>query len=398
MPNYSEKKSFFTLISAITFIVITTYLISMFASGYRITLKPGSILTATGLLSATSNPKGALVYINDKLTTATDDTVNLSPETYNVKIVKDGYLPWQKDIKIKKETVSQTNTQLYRSIPDFKPLTLTGAINPALSPDGTKIIYAVASASATRNNGLYLIELSDNPITLNRNTPRQIAANFPGIDWAKYTFEFSPNSQSILATGKNNSYLFQINTTLTVNNILNVTSQLSDIKDEWKQQSVQIINDKLTRIPLELQSFIATSSAKSILFSPLEDKLLYLAKTDGVLKENIITPPPAQSTQLQSRNLKKNNYYVYDIKDDTNFLIGPKNKIVNPLWLPDSNKILYIENNNINAIDYDATNKQTLFSGTFNQNVVSPWLDGNRIITLTSPFSTPENLYTITIR
>lgn len=400
MPKHSDKKSLLILLSVLLFILGTTYIISIFAKGYQLTLKPGSILTATGLLSATSKPKGASVYINDRLVTATDDTINLPPNTYNIKIVKDGYLPWQKTVDIKKETVFQTDTQLYRSVPDLGPITLTGAINPTLSPDGTKIIFAVASASATHSNGLYLIELSDNPIPLNRNIPRQISTNFPNINWSKYIFEFSPNSQSILASSKitNTTYLLQLNVPITINNLLEITPKLPIIKEEWKQQSAQIIANKLDRIPKNLHNLISTDSAKLISFSSQEDKILYLSKTDGNLKNDIITPPPAQSTQPQNRDIKKDNFYVYDIKDDTNFLIGSNSTLQNPTWLPNSNSIFYVENNNINVMDYDATNKQTLFAGNFDHTVVYPWLDGSRIITLTAPFGAPQNLYAITIR
>ena len=62
-------------------------------------------------------------------------------------IPKFGY--WQKDIEIKKEVVYQTNTQLFRSSPDLKAITTTGAINPTLSPNGNLVIFSVASASAS---------------------------------------------------------------------------------------------------------------------------------------------------------------------------------------------------------------------------------------------------------
>ena len=36
----------------------------------------------------------------------------------NIKIVKDGYLHWQKNIEVKKEIAYQTSTQLFRSSHD----------------------------------------------------------------------------------------------------------------------------------------------------------------------------------------------------------------------------------------------------------------------------------------
>jgi hypothetical protein len=399
MSNPSTRKSLIVILLVSTLVVFGTYFISILARGYQVNLKNGS-LQATGIISANSKPKGASVYLNDRLVTATDDTLNLTPGDYQIKIVKDGYLPWQKNVQIKKELVYQTETQLFRSVPDLKPITVTGAINPTISPDFTKIVFSVASASATKDNGLYLIELTDNPINISRNTPRLISTNYPNVDWSKFTFSFSPNSRQVLAFNKttNINYLLNIDNQITSNNLSDVTTRLNLIKEDWNNQKQQLIASKLDQVPKALQTLVSTDSAQSISVTA-DDKVLYLAKVDGNLPDHIITPPPTQSTQTQSRNIKKGNYYVYDIKDDTNFLIGASTNITSPFWLPNSNSIIFVEGQNINTIDYDGTNKLTLFGGNFDKNSVYPWSDGSRIITLTSPYTNaPANLYAISIR
>jgi hypothetical protein len=402
MPEHSEKRSLIIVLSVFFFVIAGTYLVTLFARGYRPDFKPnGFTLNATGLLSATSKPKGASVYVDDKLITATDDTINLPPDTYHLKIVKDGYLPWQKTILIKKETVFQSDAQLFRSSPDLRPITLSGAINPVISPDSSKIIYSVASASATLDNGLYLIELADTPLSLSKNTPRQISKNYIGIDWSKATFVFSPNSQQVLATFKqqNVNYLLRFDTPINPTTLQDVTVRLPIIKNEWQSQEKDLVLIRLDRIPKELKPFISTESAHFISYSPTDDKVLYLSATDSALPQNLITPPPAQSTQPQSRNIKKDNYYVYDLKDDTNFLIGSKNAMSEPFWLPNSTNIIYVQNQSVNAVDYDSSNKVTIFAGNFNPSVVFPWADGTKIITLTSAYTgSAENLYAVTIR
>lgn len=400
MGNHSTKKSLLIIVSVFLFVIISTYIVILFARGYRPNLQGYNlILNPTGILSATSKPKGASVYINDKLTTATDDTVNLSPGNYLLKIVKDGYLPWQKSIIIKKEIVYQSDAQLFRSAPDLSPITLSGSINPVISPDYSKIIYSVASASATQDNGLYLIELNNTPLSLSKNTPRQIAVNFPGIDWSKASFVFSPNSRQILATFSNAVYLLNLDTPITKTSLSDITVRLPLIRADWKNQEAELIQIRLSHLPEKLKSLVSTQSAKYISFSSNDDKVLYLAATDSALPQNIITPPPAQSSQLQTRNLQQGNYYVYDIKDDTNFLIGSQNSILNPFWMPNSNNVIFVENQAITAVDYDNTNKVTLFAGNFNPQVVFPWADGTKIITLTSAYiGAAQNLYAVTIR
>ncbi len=402
MAKSSDKKSLLIILSVLLLVASSTYLISFYARGYQINLKKGVVLQATGLLSATSKPKSASVYVNDRLITATDDTINLPPGDYSVRIIKDGYLPWEKDIIIKKEVVFQTDAQLYRSVPDLRPVTLSGALSSIVSPDGTKIIYSVASASASRDNGLYQIDLIDNPIPINRSSAKQIAPNFPGIDWSKFTFEFSPDGRSIMASNINSniSYLISLDSAINTRNLFDVTPRLSIIKEEWEKQIIQNNLIKLDKLPKEIKQFISTDSAQTrILLNSAEEKVLYLAESDGQISPNIITPPPAQSTQVQNREIKSGNYYVYDIKDDTNFLIGTDQDIVKPFWLPNSNSIIFLSNKQIKVIEYDGTNNQTLFAGNFNPEYVFPWADGSRIVTLVSPFEgASENLYAITIR
>ena len=402
MNQHTNKKSIL-LISTVSFsIVFLTFVISLIARGYKINLKQGTILTATGILSAISEPKAASVYLDGKLVTATDNTLNLAPNTYTVKIVKDGYLPWQKTIQIKKETVYQTNTQLFRSVPDLKPITYTGAINPVVSPDNTKIVYAVASASASVDNGLYLMELSNTfSLNFNKNTAKQLSQNLSNIDWSDFTFQFSPNSRQILATNKikNVSYLISLDTTINPKSLYDVTPTLTAIKDDWQNQLDQLMSSKITKIPLALKPFVSTASAQDLQFSASEEKILFLAQKDGNLETNIITPPPSQSTQKQSRDIKQGNFYVYDLKDDTNFLIGSKNDISNLTWLDSSDNIIFTNLQNIKVADYDGTNQQTLFIGNFNSSTVFPMPGGSKITTLVSPYQGAlENLYTISIK
>lgn len=401
MGNRSERKSLLIITSVFLFIIIGTYLVTLFARGYRPNFQGNNLtLSVTGLLSATSKPKGASVYINDKLVTATDDTINLDPGTYLLKIVKDGYLSWQQNVNIKKEVVYQSDAQLFRSAPDLSPITLSGAVNPVASPDYSKIIFSVASASATTDNGLYLIDLNNTLLSLTKNTPHQIATNFPGIDWSKATFIFSPDSRQVLASFPhlNTNYLLNLNITITQSSLVDVTARLSLIKTDWNNQDIQLAQIKLARLPESLQTLVSTDSAKSISFS-FDDKVLYLAATDSALPANLISPPPAQSTQTQNRQLQKGNYYVYDLKDDTNYLIGSQNSIINPFWMPSSNNLIFVANQSIMAIDYDNTNQVTLFGGAFNPNVVFPWADGTKIITLTSAYTgAPQNLYAVTVR
>ena len=78
------------LYTALSFLIIVagTILAIEYAKG-RFRISSQGFVQGTGLLSANSFPTGAEVIIDDKLVTATDDTLYLQPGTYRVKISKD---------------------------------------------------------------------------------------------------------------------------------------------------------------------------------------------------------------------------------------------------------------------------------------------------------------------
>lgn len=394
MLDKKDQKSL-RFFATIVFLIFTiTYLITIYAKGYRINLKEGINFNATGILSVTSKPKTASVYINGHLVSATDDTINLPPGEYDIKIVKDGFTPWQKHIILKKETVVQTDAHLFRIIPDIRAITLTGAINPSLSPDGSRIIYAVASASASKNNGLYQYDLTSNILPLNKNQSKQISNNLYNIDWSKFKFTFSPDGKELLASSVNTnlSYLINLDDAITLSKLKDVTLSKTIIMDSWKNTENNQIIENLKKLPIVFKNFISTSSAKLSSFSLSDDKFLYLAQSDFLLDQNIVSPPPGQSTQAQNRQIKKGFYYVYDLKDDTNFLIGTGSEIGSPFWLSGSNSIVFNQNNTIKAIDYDGTNIHTFYSDKFDGNFVAAKTDGNELIILR------DNLFALNIR
>jgi len=94
----------------------------LYGRGYRLTFKDSNGISGTGILVLNSFPEGARVFVDDNLTTATDNTINLSPGSYKVKIQKDGYYPWQKQIIVRREEVTHAIATLFPTNPR---LTLT---------------------------------------------------------------------------------------------------------------------------------------------------------------------------------------------------------------------------------------------------------------------------------
>ncbi|MCW1949608.1 MAG: hypothetical protein KIH89_004190, partial [Candidatus Shapirobacteria bacterium] len=247
----------------------------------------------------------------------------------------------------------------------------------------------------------YLIESTGLPISLIRSDTRQLATNSATINWTEFNYTFSPNSRQILANNPKTkiNYILSLDSPISSQKLTDVTKNLKEISADWQTQTSLIIANKIDKLPKEIQPLISTASAQHVQYSTKEDKVLYLAQIDGNIEDNLITPPPAQSTQNQSRQVKSDNYYVYDIKDDTNFLIGSQKDISQLFWIPNTNNLVYVQSQDLKVIDYDGTNQQTILSSNFDSNCVYPWFDGNKIVILTNLSSSSiKNLYSLSIK
>lgn len=436
----------YTLISVAIMAVGTIVAINYAKGGYRITNE--GFRQNTGLLSANSLPTGAQVFINDKLVTATDDTLYLEPGNYSVKIVKDGYSTWQKNLDLEAELVTQTNARLFPSAPSITPLTFTGAENLLPSPDGQKIIYFTASNSASKKNGLYVLDLAENTLSLQKG-PRQIAENTSRIDLSQSQYIWSPDSSQLILVDENHQLLLDINKLNDLDATPDISFRSKQILDEWEEEMLLREIQFLSKFPEEIVA-IATQSAQNVYFSPDKKRLLYTATASAEIAEGLIPPLPATSTQPQERSIQAGGIYVYDREEDKNFRIGTtidqENKLIKNLlsleplsevmsatagaatsgalrslqsdtlpqtvsnfmayhsaiyadtyqWHPDSKHIIFTSENQIKVIEYDGSNTNTIYSGPFFEQFVYPWPTGSRLLVLTgfSP-DVPLNLYAI---
>jgi len=345
----------------------------------------------------------------------------LPPGEYRVRIEKDGYIPWQKQLRIKKEVVTQTNATLFRAAPDLRPLTNTGAINPTLSPNGSKIIYAVTQASSARKNGVWLLDLSSS-LPLTRANTRQLTSSLDDIDWSRSQFIWSPDTKTVLLIEHDTkekittAYLIPLDKFTPADQLIDVSLQLEIILNQWQREIQEELKVKLAKAPLEVRK-IATQSAQLVQFSPDEERFFYLATASAQIPDHLLPHPPARSTQPEERTIKPNNVYVYDLKEDTNFRLGTAEELginqknlssvfgfqINrqPVHWLDNHHLVFIDQPEraIKVIEAEATNKQTVYAGPFENGYVFPSPSGKSLIILTSLHpDSPGNLYEVRIR
>jgi len=180
-------------------LVIATIAIILYGKGYRFGFEPSGLeLKGTGLLVAKSVPDGAQVFVDDKLKTATDATINMPPGKYSLKISKEGYFPWEKRIIIQTEVVTLADALLVPIAPKLESITDLGAQNPIIDPTLTKIAFTVSSGSAQRN-GIYVFDMGSNRILTLQGSSTQIVDD-SSDNFSDANISWSPDGQDIIAT------------------------------------------------------------------------------------------------------------------------------------------------------------------------------------------------------
>ncbi len=399
------KRQILISLLIILFLAIGTTIAIIYGKGYRIDLTgKGSFLKGTGLLVTTSSPDGAQVFINGHLTTATDNTINLPPGNYQVKIFKDGYFPWEKTITVQEEVVSKAEATLFPTTPKLESITNTGALRPVIDPSFTKIAYVVASQSA-RTNGVYVLTLGTPSLLTLQNNATQIADD-TAVNFDNATLSWSPDGKQILATipstvpnGKPTLYLLdatQMNTTPQ-----DVTETIDTLTNTWQKQLSDKQTAELNTLKPTLKAF-AIANMENIVWSPDQTKFFYTASQSATMPQ-IITPPiiGADSTP-QERNIVQGNMYVYDTKEDKNFLLA-KADLINSekiMWFPDSSHLIVVHDKKVDIREYDGANNTTVYAGPFTDNYVFPWINGDDVVVLTDLGNTTvlPNLYTISLK
>lgn len=390
-----------------TFIILFLILLGttfgiFYARGYRFDLNnPKSILEGTGLLVLTSKPDGSRVFINNHLTTATNNTINLAPGVYEVRIEQDGYFPWRKTIEIKNEAVSQANATLFPIAPRLEAVTTTGARNPALDGTGSIIAYTVSSASADKN-GIYTLNMNAPAIFTLGGGANQITNDLVA-PFSNSNLIFSPDGSQLLSSISANlatptNYLLSSRSFNA--NPKDITTTLPQVLSDWDRQT-QLANKKtIDSLPKKIRTIARTNFSNPII-SPLEDKILYTASTSAALPVLINPRLPGTNSTPEVRSIKKGDIYVYDMKEDRNYLLSKQEEApMKFMWLSDSSHLVYAKNTKINIVEFDGQNVTTVYAGPFVDSFVFPWPDGSSLIILTNlniP-DAPNNLYRISLR
>ncbi|OGM13052.1 hypothetical protein A2W15_06160 [Candidatus Woesebacteria bacterium RBG_16_41_13] len=401
MNFFAKHRTIFSITIAVLVLTVAAGAI-FWARGFKPDFKKG--IERTGLLVITSTPTGASVFLDGRLTAATDTNIAyLDPKTYKVRIEKEGYSAWEKDVGVVADLATEIKALLFPVAPAIKPLTTSGAQNPALSPDGTKIVYAATG----ENGGLFLFPMSDRPFPF-RQGPRLLVKNQNNFDFSKAAFIWGPDSKELIAQ-------FRDEEDKTVANILidsdkkdqpptDITASLNATISGWQAEIGQRAQTLALLAPDELKA--ATAEAKpekqSLSKEPQKTPTLGLPGIQtGLINyfpTGLVFSPDEEKIVYKNKDGK---YKIFDIKDKKESTLPEFINLIGISWYPDSGHLVVAEENKLSIIETDGLNKMTVYSGNFVDGFVFANPAGSGLIiltTLTQGEGTPANLYEIDLR
>lgn len=374
----------FVLFSTMFVVGVIGYFVALVARGYQFDTVTYKFL-ANGILVAKSDPDGASIFIDGSLKGATNTNLKLAPKQYDVEIKKDGYVTWKKKLTIKKEEVTQITAQLFKTAPSFSPITFDGATNPVVSSDFSKIAY-------TNDEGLWVMSVSTLPLGF-ANDPFKITDGvLKGVSYV-----FSPNNRELILETKAGIFILNTNEFKKQTDLkLSIITKENIIKN-WNIEKSKKDSSELKLVPTEIAE-VLTKNSSSFSFSADETMVMYTASSAATIKPNLIPELPGSSTQKEERDIKIGKTYIYDIKEDRNFMINDNGKSL--YWLPTSRHLVLPDKGKIVVMDYDGTNRQIVFSGDYIDPHAYPFVNASKLLILTnlgSSTSTP-NLYSLSIK
>lgn len=378
------KLRVFVLFSTITIVGIIGYFVALVARGYQFDIATYKFLE-NGILVAKSDPDGASIVIDGNLRGATNTNLKLPPKSYSIEIKKNGYITWKKNLNIKKEEVTQVTAHLFKTAPSFSPVTFGGAVNPVVSADFSKIAY-------TNEEGLWIMSVSSLPIGF-PNEPKKIT---DGI-LKDVTYSFSPNNRELMLETKTGIYILNTNEFVKQIDMLESVLTKENILANWKIEKAKKDESEFKLVPFEIAEILENKSSH-FAFSPDETMVMYTASAAAKINSDLITQLPGSSTQKEERDIKIGKTYIYDIKEDRNFMVNDNGRSL--YWLPTSRHLILPDDGKIIIMDYDGTNRQTVFSGDYIAPHAYPFVNASKLLILTnlgSSSSTP-NLYSLSIK
>jgi len=363
--------------------------IFLYTAGYRIGRDGDSVnvdITQTGMINVKSDPDGANVYLDDELKIATNGGLpGLTPGKYNLKILKNGFVTWEKQVEVFSQLVTDITAVLVSQSPRLEPLTNTGAREPTMSPTLSKLAFFTKDGE---DPGVWVIPLIGESLSLFRSNPYVALKDLPGIVYSDgLSIEWAPDETDLLVQDVNgNFYLVDIQSG-EVTNVLDPEI----VREGWTAENTEKRLDFIERLDIRAD-LREVAVALETVWAPDGKKFLYQVDVGGNIEYRVY-------------NMEKP--LPIGEKTETTALVIPIDSPQPAVsWYADSFHLILVEldeetesRGKISLIRIDGTNKVEVFNNTLYSDKVYSAPGGDKLILLTSFKSGSQtDLYTVGIR
>ncbi|MBU1177735.1 PEGA domain-containing protein [Patescibacteria group bacterium] len=244
------KRKIFFILAIIIFLLVSPLAI-LYTSGYRYDFADKS-LKKIGMIIVKSVPEEADVHLNDQYMTNKTPykETSLFPDTYNIKITKEGYTTWEKNLTVESKLVTWiSKARIFKLKPPTRILVEQPQIaDYSLAPDYKKIVLTVPQEEGSE---LWLVNIDDlhqeKLFPLESIPVNQQKGSLSNIRW-------SPDSRKVLfnLTTGDNTHHWIVNTTKLTESIFLPNTNLQQLI--WDTQDADFIyyldNNNLTSVNL----------------------------------------------------------------------------------------------------------------------------------------------------
>lgn len=305
------------------FFFITAPVVVLYTTGYRWNHYKNKVDKIGNLVIRTA-PKKVVISLNDSEIEKTTPWRfnNLLPNKYNIKISKQGFSPWEKNL-----SVNSGETTFAEHIYLFK-----------INPTSTPIVNQVDFWTYNESQNLLLFQKNNEFKLLNFNN--NLEQKISDLNEQIIEFEWSENKQSLFLTTKNYYYFWRLPDPSKLNQIPIVTDKQNKnchlLKDNPTNVLCSLADEIFYLDPFSLsQISVLKNENNNILDFYFQNNLFYFLEKNNE-DGNIYL-------RLKEQNFNKQNFpnYLLPFSDEYKFLNIQNNKAT---ILDQKNKKLYLLN------------------------------------------------------
>lgn len=341
-------------IASLGFFLVISIFVLIISQGKKI--ETDGKLTQTGIIRLTTLPTNDIkAFIDNKEVSIFDSKItSITPGIVNLKLFKEGYSNWEKNIEVESGIVKDVFAQLYPNDIAFKDIATSNINKTFYSSDGQFIYFSILDSLT--DNGIWRLKLTRNLLDFaNEQVPTQII-KFSNTEAQEvlsknYNLIISPDNNKFILSFDNQYYLYSNSSLIKTN--LNLLVGFNPKEVAWFNNSNSIIfleenkylfeydlNSNQTTLISYFSKDNATNykvSGENVLF--IKDSKLFKYNNKTVkpfeFKSAIALKLPSKYTNLftplNSQNIiileSDNKYYYVDLEKDYVDIIGTNIRI-----------------------------------------------------------------------